>query len=533
MLNWLRKTFYPPQPAPDAALPEGWFAPLPAEDLLAIPHREGALRQLRQLTPLPDPLFDDWLLTAIRRLAGLVQQFPASRGHHHAHPGGLLDHALEVSCHAARLRQGYLLPPEAGAEEQARQASAWTVAVVCAALLHDVGKVTVDMEIRHISGTPWHPWQGELLQPYRWHYRTGQDYHLHPAAGALLASNLLPSPLLDWLAGFPAVFAALVYQLTGHSERAGMLAELVQQADQASVARNLGGDMKTALVRPPASLPRQLRAALRALVQDEYRLNNPDSGSDGWLTEDTLWLVSKTTADRVRAWLLQHGVTGVPKNNNRLFDELLAQQLIVANDDKAIWRCTVRSDHGWSPAEPLTLLRLSPSVIWEHPEQRPACFAGNVSPACERPPAPELRIPAVVTAVLPQNAQPAVHDNFLTWLKRHVSTPGAVNTRQGKVHIVDDHLFLVTPGIFRLYIAETTGDAGDGWKLAQKTFQDSGLALRCNEDSFIWTCDVKAPRKTSQLKGFLMQEPGLVFGENVPVNNPWVRLVTEQGQKPS
>lgn len=134
-------------PAPDAALPEGWFAPLSAEQLLATPLRQSCLQQLRQLTPLPDTLFDSWILTAIHRFAALVQLLPASQSHHHSIPGGLLDHSLEVACNAIRLRQGYLLPPEAGAEEQARQASAWTVAVVCAALLHDTGKIAVDMEI--------------------------------------------------------------------------------------------------------------------------------------------------------------------------------------------------------------------------------------------------------------------------------------------------------------------------------------------------------------------------------------------------
>lgn len=107
------------------------------------------------------------------------------------------------------------------------------------------------------------------------------------------------------------------------------------------------------------------------------------------MTEDALWLISKTTADRVRAWLLQHGVASVPENNNRLFDELLAHQLIVANEDKAIWRCIIRSDKDWSPVEPLTLLRLTPSAIWEPSEQRPACFAGDVTPVSEAELVPE------------------------------------------------------------------------------------------------------------------------------------------------
>ena len=129
MLKWLRRSPQNQLPAPDATLPEGWFAPLSAERLLATPLRQSCLQQLWQLTPLPDTLFDSWILTAIHRCATLVQLLPASQSHHHSTPGGLLDHSLEVACNAIRLRQGYLLPPEAGAEEQARQASAWTVAV--------------------------------------------------------------------------------------------------------------------------------------------------------------------------------------------------------------------------------------------------------------------------------------------------------------------------------------------------------------------------------------------------------------------
>ncbi|MDD9578963.1 DNA-binding domain-containing protein [Enterobacter sp. FR 78] len=35
-------------------------------------------------------------------------------------------------------------------------------------------------------------------------------------------------------------------------------------------------------------------------------------------------------------------------------------------------------------------------------------------------------------------------------------------------------------------------------------------------------------KKSSQLKGFLMEDPGLVLGEKVPVNNPWLKLVPAQ-----
>lgn len=532
MLRWLKNSLNNRQPALYAALQAGWFAPQSAEQLLATPLRQSCLHQLRQLTPLPDALFDEWILVTVHRFAGMVQQLPASQSHHHSTPGGLLDHSLEVACNAAHLRQGYLLPSEAGVEEQARQSCAWTVAVVCSALLHDVGKIAVDMVIHQIDHTLWYPWQKELTQPYRWQYQShARDYLLHPTAGALLASQLLPALLLDWLAEYPTVFSSLIYQLTGHHERAGTLAELVQQADKASVARNLGGDIKTALAQKPSSLYQQLLTALRSLVQNEYRLNNPECGSDGWLTEDALWLVSKTTADRVRAWLLQHGVTGVPENNNRLFDELLAHQLVVATDDKAIWRCYVQSEQGWSPGEPLTLLRVSPALIWVQAEQRPAYFNGSIKPVTNSPKtgdvpvAPGLQIPnfAMRQQEVTENDIP-----FMQWLKKHVSSPAVVNHRRAYVHLVDDHVFLVTPGIFKRYLQETTGATGSEWKLIQRSLQESGLLRRGDEDSYIWTCEVKTPGKALHLKGFLLPEPLRVFSEKMPVNNPWLKLVSAQ-----
>ncbi|MCE1383918.1 DNA-binding domain-containing protein [Enterobacter hormaechei] len=59
-------------------------------------------------------------------------------------------------------------------------------------------------------------------------------------------------------------------------------------------------------------------------------------------------------------------------------------------------------------------------------------------------------------------------------------------------------------------------------------FQESGLALSCNEDSLIWTSEVRASQKKNNLfKGFLMEARGLVLGEKMPVNNPWLKLLRE------
>ena len=60
----------------------------------------------------------------------------------------MLDHGLEVLSFSAKLRQSYVLPQNAAPEEQSKQRDAWTAAVIYAALVHDIGKVIVDIEIQ-------------------------------------------------------------------------------------------------------------------------------------------------------------------------------------------------------------------------------------------------------------------------------------------------------------------------------------------------------------------------------------------------
>lgn len=67
--------------------------------------------------------------------------------------------------------------------------------------------------------------------------------------------------------------------------------------------------------------------------------------------------MSKTVCDKLRAYLLSQGISGVPDRNTAVFDVLqehgIAQPTV---DGKAIWRATVTSDTGWT--QPFTFLRL-------------------------------------------------------------------------------------------------------------------------------------------------------------------------------
>ncbi|MGE0674181.1 MAG: MobH family relaxase [Methylibium sp.] len=362
-------------PTPPADPGKGLTRPEPAASLLATPRRQRLLEHIWQRTSLSRRQFATLYLAPLERYAELVQQFPASESHHHAYPGGMLDHGLEIVAYALKLRQSHLLPAGTTPEAQAAQAEAWTAGTAYAALLHDVGKVAVDLHVEYADGTVWHPWHGPLRRPYRFRYRKEREYRLHSAATGLLYARLLDPGIFDWLAGYPDLWAALLYVLAGQYEHAGTLGELVVQADQASVAQELGGDPSKALAAPKHALQRKLLDGLRFLLREEFKLNQPQA-SDGWLTQDALWLVSKTVSDKLRAHLLQQGIDGIPASNTAVFNVLQDHGIALPTPDgKAIWKATVASDAGWSHS--FTFLKLSPALIWEAAE-RPAPFAGQV-----------------------------------------------------------------------------------------------------------------------------------------------------------
>ncbi|WP_033948709.1 TraI domain-containing protein, partial [Pseudomonas aeruginosa] len=134
-----RKRPAPREPDPTTRS-KGLTRPQPAASLLATPRRKKLLEHIWQRTSLSRKQFAALYRAPLERYAELVQQFPASESHHHAYPGGMLDHGLEITAFALKLRQSHLLPAGTTPEDQAAQSEAWTAAVAYAALLHDIGK---------------------------------------------------------------------------------------------------------------------------------------------------------------------------------------------------------------------------------------------------------------------------------------------------------------------------------------------------------------------------------------------------------
>ncbi|HHE9423503.1 TPA: MobH family relaxase [Haemophilus influenzae] len=358
---------------------EGWITPFTASELLNSELRQKYLNLLWQQVSMTQDMFNELYKKPIERYAEMVQLLPASESHHHSHLGGMLDHGLEVLSFSAKLRQSYVLPQNAAPEEQSKQRDAWTAAVIYAALVHDIGKVIVDIEIQLKDGSRWFPWLGVPTQPYKFKYIKGRDYDLHPVMGSFLANYLIPKEAFAWLAEYPEAFSSLMYAMADHKDKSGLLSEIVQKADQNSVTLALGGDVSKLTQKPITSFAKQLVMALRHLLQHKFKINTPKGPSDGWLTEDALWLMSKPTADQIRAYLLEQGITA-PSDNPKLFSEMQSLGIIEStNDGTAIWHCRIKADSGWCPPKAFSLLRIKPEVAWENLNDRPGTFLGRVN----------------------------------------------------------------------------------------------------------------------------------------------------------
>lgn len=482
--------------------------------LLDTPRRRRLLQAVWQRTALSRAQFDDLYRRPIERYAALVQELPASESHHHAYLGGMLDHGIEIVAYAVRLRHTHLLPIGAPPESQTSQSEAWTAAAAYGALLHDIGKIAVDVHVEYEDGAVWHPWNGPPAKPYRFRYKRDRLYRLHSAAAGLLSRAVLSDHILDWLSDFPEALASLLFVLAGQYEHAGVLGDLVRQSDQASVAAALGGDPAKAREAPTHTLQRKLMDGLRYLVREKLRLNQPQA-SDGWLTQDALWLVSKTVSDKLRAHLLAQGAQGIPNANTVLFDVLQEHGIAQPTPHgKAIWSATVLSASGWTNT--FTFLKISPHLIWSD-DERPGAFQGEIRTAgdvqtaeSERPsvrdsmPASEVNFatsdtlaatvdsssthlsvansitnhpdpPAfqngslaalnhdALSPMIDGHEREAAHadtrisigESFMGWLREGIRTRNLIiNDAMALVHTVDGTAYVVTPGIFRRYADE-------------------------------------------------------------------------------
>jgi integrating conjugative element relaxase (TIGR03760 family) len=384
-------------------------AVLPAADLLHQLHLTHLIESIRSRTQFSPDNFESIVVDTINAFAEMVQQLPASESHHHADLGGMLTHSMETANHALGIRRGYFLPLGAEVEQIGEARHRWTFAVMLAALLHDIGKPLVDMQVMVRAGvkrSEWTPLAGSMNQQnfvdYRVAFRTGRSYQDHQRLPVLLMQRIVPLAAMQWLAQDLKLMQELTKYLSGDGADS-VLNEIVTKADSESVRYNLAHGSRDRLVSAKTQpLIEKLMEQIRAMLAAGAELPLNRKGAVGWIYEGEAYFVSKRLIDDVRASLAREGKdSGVPgtDKNDRIFDTLQEFGAIVPNPitGKAIWNVTINQKDGWS--ESFSVLRFPLAKLYERSVDFPTSMQGSIS----------IRADAstIVTSSQPQAAAPA------------------------------------------------------------------------------------------------------------------------------
>ncbi|MBK9132461.1 MAG: helicase/relaxase domain-containing protein [Gammaproteobacteria bacterium] len=570
---------------------EGTIPVLDADTLLQ-PHR-ALLNTIRQLVGVPQAHWDELYAAAFEAYALFVQQLPASEAHHHAGPGGMLTHGLEVVCEALKLRRGRLLPSGAAAEEMVARQDRWTYATATAALLHDLGKPVTDLRVRLYNENDrglgwWDPWGGPMTGDAAWYrveFVRDRRYRFHERVPPLLVHFIFPRQGLSWLASDPEVLQAWLATISGDAEQAGIIGEMVHQADGLSVVSDLAGTPASMPTARRKSLSMRLLTGLRYLLdQGDLPLNRP--GAAGWRSEEDLWLVSKRVLDILREHLHHEGQEGVPTRNDRLMDELQQHGILRPNDDRAIWTVQV-IDGDWS--QQLTVLRFPVHTLWPEPDARPPVFAGTVTPinttssAVENNEVDEVADHAVAVLhdrpsqqmeqVIHQHSQttkPGVETDDAASIRENANSVSAFDTpssdsdesssrtaghvsfspsqetdltdevdpgrrflawiKEGlssgrlPINTVNARVHTVSEGLMLVSPGIFKDYDRENWSRVQKRFLKQKLHQRTTLGTNVWTYQVKGARKQSRINGLLIAEPEAVLGLRLPPPNTHLTL---------
>lgn len=367
---------------------------LPVATGVELLHRYPLLvHSIRSKTGLSTGNLEAHLMPILHTYAEFVQLLPASESHHHAHPGGLLQHTLEVVDHALTFRRAYVLPLNAQAERINALKHVWTFGVALAALLHDIGKAVSDQRITLYgpnlpnSERLWHPIAGSMSSQHAMFYSVefvgGRSYTEHARLGVILMQRMVAPSTLAWLSQSDPECLSQVMQVLSDPSCDNTIKKIIKQADSESARLNLlsgpKSRFKSARETPLIELLDQGLA--RLVASGQLRLNVPGGHGFVWDAEQgygDLLLVVPRVMDSMREHLskaLEEGARGIPTDNLVVYGSMQDYGRIRPTPDgKAVWRVQIEGI-----PKTLTVLRFArASETFKTLAEWPTPFEGSI-----------------------------------------------------------------------------------------------------------------------------------------------------------
>ncbi|ENX3310192.1 MobH family relaxase, partial [Neisseria gonorrhoeae] len=285
-------------------------------------------------------------LPFLEKYIAFVQRLPASESHHHAGDGGLVRHTLDVAALALVASTSQSWPPNAKTEEIAKKTAVWRYGIMCAALLHDVGKTVTGFQVElfdsaiSLEKLLWLPDTGSMAESGKLYYRVEfpdakSAYSTHAEIAWTFFQALVPSHVRQWLATTDSNLMITLRNYLSGKKDGSPLEQLIKNADMTSVSRDLrSGSRQRFSTAKRKPFIETIMETLKEMLSDRgvHFSIATTAGGDLFRKGDRIYLMSKNVPDYIRQYLRknQHPAAGsFPADNQRIFDTLFEYRAVI------------------------------------------------------------------------------------------------------------------------------------------------------------------------------------------------------------
>ncbi|EMU0603763.1 TraI domain-containing protein [Neisseria gonorrhoeae] len=322
------------------------FRILNAHELIQVLDLSPQISGIKMNLGLSDENWSKDALPFLEKYIAFVQRLPASESHHHAGDGGLVRHTLDVAALALVASTSQSWPPNAKTEEIAKKTAVWRYGIMCAALLHDVGKTVTGFQVElfdsaiSLEKLLWLPHTGSMAESGKLYYRVEfpdakSAYSTHAEIAWTFFQALVPSHVRQWLATTdPNLMITLRNYLSGKKD-GSPLEQLIKNADMTSVSRDLrSGSRQRFSTAKRKPFIETIMETLKEMLSDRgvHFSIATTAGGDLFRKGDRIYLMSKNVPDYIRQYLRknQHPAAGsFPADNQRIFDTLFEYRAVI------------------------------------------------------------------------------------------------------------------------------------------------------------------------------------------------------------
>ena len=527
--------------APEAAhqserLPEGFYMPRSAEELMSTLYRKQCLKQLWENSSMPSGVYQQFCLTPVQKLLMAAQNVPAARDSRWADANGFGDLTLQFTTYAVRLARGYMFPPGATPEEQAAQSGVWNAVVFWSALFYHL-PLLAHLEGKLVSGKLWQPGMSSPDEAFRFRYRQQrlQGSEAQQLA-AVMAGQLLPEGATAWLATVPGALQNLA---------GGVWHQHPEMALIRSVLKTAAEEVESPLLALPVTEAVTAPLLPENTVQSE---DNVPSDSQPETSTEAIAPEMPAAVPEVGEFTLQSSVSGTDEAEAEVRDTL---QSATGAEEKSPEEQSVRDDtdlllslfSAVSDDTELTEADVAEPVENKETVSDESGCINSEQAGAESDPAQDMGIFGSVLCISepvqeikksPEHSQgrnstenvraSGSSGEFVEWLRHGLDSGDIpVNQPDARVHLIAGYAFLRVPDVFYLYLKQT-GSNHDR-RYVQSVFERAGLhRVRYGERFVQARLYDSAERKGryQPVSGYLVKSRSLFSGKGLPGDSPFI-----------